>query len=931
MPTDAKILCSDPIEQVCIDVFKSRGHEVDVVSTPPKEELLQIIGEYEGLVVRSGTKVTEDVIAAAKKLKLVGRAGTGVDNINIKAATKKGVLVLNTPGGNTISTAELTLSHILALSRNIPQAVASLKSGAWDRTSFKGTELTGKILGVVGLGRIGREVAQWCAAMGMHVIGYDPILAESSARAAGIEPVKLEEVMARSDFITMHTPLTEQTRNLFNRESLKTCKKGVRLINVARGGLIDEEALFEALESGQVAGASLDVFTEEPPSKNERLQKLIQHPKVIATPHLGASTFDAQERVAKDIAVQMCDILDGKEMVGVVNAPKLDYAKRSPQLLGFVGLAERIGSMQAQLLGPGKVRRISVQLSGKDLGVPEMSEAIKVGLLKGALNRLLVQEVNYLNANLLADEVGLKVKTSVSSISDTDYANSLTVVFEVDGMLNGRRSFTGTVFPGTHQQRVVDIDGYKVDLEPSGQLLFFNNLDRPGVLKSVANILASANINIGFFSSGRSERGATALGLLKVDDDVPEEVLEKLRDVEDVFNVAAVEVEAFPELGDDESGYASSDNRPRVRPQNPEFSSGPCKKRPGYHLNNLFSGILGRSHRSKLGAARLKYAIDKSKKILELPNDYLLGIVPASDTGAFEMAMWSMLGQRPVDMFFWEAFGKGWFGDVTTQLKLQNVNKYEAPYGSLPDLTQANMDNDICFTWNGTTSGVKVPDGDWISDNRTGLTFCDATSACFAMDIPWSKIDVCTYSWQKVLGGEGAHGVLILSPRAVERLETYDSKRPLPKIFRMVSKGKIDAGIFKGSTINTPSMVCVEDYIDALEWAEREGGLQGLMKRSKANLGVLEEFVEKNKWINFLAENATIRSNTSVCFSLDLTPEKVKKFTGLLDAEGVAYDINSYKDAPPGIRIWCGATVEKEDLEALTPWLTWAYNEVKDD
>jgi phosphoserine aminotransferase len=327
----------------------------------------------------------------------------------------------------------------------------------------------------------------------------------------------------------------------------------------------------------------------------------------------------------------------------------------------------------------------------------------------------------------------------------------------------------------------------------------------------------------------------------------------------------------------------------------------------------------------------LQYATELSKKILDLPKDYRLGFVPASDTGAYEMCMWSMLGCRPVDIFFWEAFGKGWYGDATTQLKLKDVNKYDAKYGLLPDLSLANMDNDICFTWNGTTSGVKVPNGDWISNDRKGLTLCDATSAVFAMDIPWEKIDVLTYSWQKVLGGEGAHGVLILSPRAVERLQTFDSQRPLPKIFRMVNKGKFEEGIFKGSTINTPSMLCVEDYIDALEWAEREGGLQGLIKRSMENFGVIDRFVSQNNWIHFLAQEPHTRSNTSVCLAVDLPPEKVKKMAVLLDVEGVAYDINSYKDAPPGLRIWCGATVEKEDLEALMPWLTWAYNEVKDD
>lgn len=357
-----------------------------------------------------------------------------------------------------------------------------------------------------------------------------------------------------------------------------------------------------------------------------------------------------------------------------------------------------------------------------------------------------------------------------------------------------------------------------------------------------------------------------------------------------------------------------------------------------------------------MGKERLQKAIDDSARILGLPDDYLLGIVstqlrvltlrwslpvtflaampqvPASDTGAYEMAMWSMLGERNVDVCHWESFGKGWFGDATAHLKLKDsveVREFTAGYGQLPNLAETNPDHDICFTWNGTTSGVCCPNGDWISDDRTGLTLCDATSAVFAMDIPWSKIDVLTYSWQKVLGGEGAHGVLILSPRAVERLESYTpADRPLPKIFRLAKGGKLDAGIFKGSTINTPSMLCVEDCIDALEWADSIGGLPGLVQKSKANLAVLEKFVEENDWIHFLAEDSACRSNTSVCLTLDTTPEKVKEICALLESEGAAYDIGAYRDAPPGLRIWCGATVEASDLEAMLPWLTWAYNEV---
>jgi phosphoserine aminotransferase len=343
---------------------------------------------------------------------------------------------------------------------------------------------------------------------------------------------------------------------------------------------------------------------------------------------------------------------------------------------------------------------------------------------------------------------------------------------------------------------------------------------------------------------------------------------------------------------------------------------------------------MGRSHRSKIGKERLALAISETKRLLGVPDDYLIGIVPASDTGAYEMAMWNVLGARNVDICHWESFGKGWFGDAVSHLKLKDtvkVTEITADYGELPDLSQTNPDHDILFTFNGTTSGVRVPDGcDFISDDRTGLTLCDATSACFAMNMPWSKLDITTYSWQKVLGGEGAHGVLILSPRAVARLESYvPENRPLPKIFRMTAKGKVSLGIFKGETINTPSMLAVEDYIDALQWADSIGGLPGLVKKSQENLAVLEDFVAKTEWINFLAKDAATRSSTSVCLTMDLDAAQIKKFVALLDAENVAYDIGGYRDAPPSIRIWCGSTVEKADLEALCPWLQWAFDEVK--
>jgi phosphoserine aminotransferase len=368
--------------------------------------------------------------------------------------------------------------------------------------------------------------------------------------------------------------------------------------------------------------------------------------------------------------------------------------------------------------------------------------------------------------------------------------------------------------------------------------------------------------------------------------------------------------------------------KPTVKPINPNFSSGPCAKHPGFSLDELKDAPLGRSHRSSLGKSKLAESIEQTKKILDLPSDYLVGIVPASDTGAFEMAMWSLLGPRGVDVLVWESFSKGWATDIQKQLKLENARIFEAEYGKLPDLSQINFDNDVVFVWNGTTSGVKVPDGDWIPDNRVGLAMCDATSAIFAMEIPFHKLDVITYSWQKVLGGEAAHGVIILSPRAVERLESYAPPWPLPKIFRMTKGGKLIEGIFEGSTINTPSMLVNEDYLAALRWAESIGGLTGLFERSNANLAVWEDFVARHDWIDFLAESKEIRSNTSVCFKVNLPENKLKELVKLLADEDVAYDCGSYRDAPPGLRFWCGATVEVSDLEIVTQWLEWAYNEV---
>lgn len=368
--------------------------------------------------------------------------------------------------------------------------------------------------------------------------------------------------------------------------------------------------------------------------------------------------------------------------------------------------------------------------------------------------------------------------------------------------------------------------------------------------------------------------------------------------------------------------------QPELRPQNPNFSSGPCSKRPGYSVENLKLDTLGRSHRSSVGKEALALACSETAEMLGLPEGYRVGVVAGSDTGAMEMAMWSLLGERGVDVMSWESFGKGWVTDITKQLKLDDVRSLEADYGQLPDLNSVDFSRDVVFTWNGTTSGVKVPNGDWIADDREGLTICDATSAVFAMEIPWNKIDVATFSWQKALGGEGAHGMLILSPRAVARLESYTPPWPMPKLFRMTKGGKLIEGIFKGATINTPSMLCVADYLDALDWIKSLGGVQASIEKSQANLAVIEKFVAENDWIEFLAQAPEINSNTSICLTLKAEPDQVKAMVKLLDKEGVAYDIGAYRDAPAGIRIWGGATVEASDLEKLMPWMTWAYEQV---
>jgi len=379
--------------------------------------------------------------------------------------------------------------------------------------------------------------------------------------------------------------------------------------------------------------------------------------------------------------------------------------------------------------------------------------------------------------------------------------------------------------------------------------------------------------------------------------------------------------------------------KPASRPNVPHFSSGPCAKRPGWTPQSLKDAPLGRSHRAKIGKAKLKLAIDLTREVLEVPADYKIGIVPASDTGAVEMALWSLLGPRPVTTIAWESFGEGWVSDVVKELKLKDVTKLQAGYGEIPDLSKVDPASDVIFTWNGTTSGVRVPNGDWIKAGREGLTICDATSAAFAQPLDWAKLDVVTFSWQKALGGEAGHGMLVLSPRAVARLESYTPPWPLPKIFRMTKGGKLNAGIFEGETINTPSMLCVEDYLDALNWAKSVGGLKALIARADANTKVLADWKAKTPWVDFLATDPAIRSNTSVCLKVvdpaitalpaDAQADFAKKLVAVVEKEGAGYDLGAYRDAPPGLRIWCGATVEASDVALLTQWLDWAFAETK--
>lgn len=522
-----KILITDSIEQSCVDILTREGFQVDLKPGLPAEEIKQIIHEYAALVVRSGTKVTADIIEKATSMKVIGRAGAGVDNIDSVAASRKGIIVMNTPGGNTLSTAEHTFSMLMALARNIPNANASLVAGRWDRKKFMGTELFGKTLGIVGLGKIGREVAIRAQAFGMVTIGYDPVLGADVASKMNVELVTLEEIYRRSDFITVHTPLNDETRGLLNEQTIAKCKKGVRIINCARGGIVDEAALLKALDSGHVAGAALDVYVEEPPKD----YTLVKHPKVVATPHLGASTEEAQEKVAIQIAEQIADALKDRGIVGAVNAAALQAGVPN-EIKPYLSLAEKLGSLQAQVM-KGQLKELSIDLTGELLH--KHSELIKAGVLRGLLSKIMSQPVNYINAPILAQSMGVRISEKKDADSG-DYANLLTIGYKTDVE---ERSFAGTALGGKHL-KIVRLDKYYVEGNPNGTFLYYTNIDRPGMLAKVGAILAEANINIAGLSLGRSGVGERALTVVGVDNPISDAVLQKVAALDGVFNAKVV-------------------------------------------------------------------------------------------------------------------------------------------------------------------------------------------------------------------------------------------------------------------------------------------------------------------------------------------------------------------------------------------------------
>jgi D-3-phosphoglycerate dehydrogenase len=525
-----KILVSDNLEQSCLDILVREGFEVDNKPGLPPDEFKKVIGGYDALVVRSATKVNAEVIGLAAKMKVIGRAGTGVDNIDLDAATRKGILVMNTPGGNTVSAAEHTVSMILALARNIPQAHMSLTQGKWEKKKYIGTEVLEKTLGIVGLGKIGREVASRCLGLGMKVIGYDPVLSAEVALKSNIELVSLGELYRRSDFISVHTPLTSETKKLLNDTTFAKCKRGVRIVNCARGGIIDEQALLRALQSGQVAGAALDVFEVEPPKDNP----LLAHEHVIATPHLAASTEEAQEKVAIQIAHQIADALLGRGFAGVVNGTALQLSMNQ-ELRPYVVLAERLGSLVVQMTS-GKLKTVTVGVCG-DL-VSSSLELLKAGVLKGILSHVVPDPVNFINAPVLAREMGLVVNEQREGDAE-NFINLLRLRCETD---QGSKDVAGTVF-GTATVRLVMLDGFRFEANPEGYLLIYNNIDRPGMLARVGSILANHEVNIAGVSLGRAAAGASALTIMNIDSGIPEPGMKELLAQEGVFNVRLVRLD----------------------------------------------------------------------------------------------------------------------------------------------------------------------------------------------------------------------------------------------------------------------------------------------------------------------------------------------------------------------------------------------------
>lgn len=516
-----KILITDPIEERCTEILRAEGFQVDKRIGISTAELLNIIGEYDALVVRSSTHVTADIINAGKRLRVIGRAGAGVDSIDVQAATRRGIIVMNTPGGNTISTAEHTMSLLLALARNVPQAHASLQEGVWDRKKFTGTELAGKTIGIIGLGKVGREVARRCQAFDMTVIGYDPVLTREAALKMNVELVDVEEVFSRSDFISVHTPLNEETRNLLNYETFRLCKPGVRIVNCARGGIVDENALLEALNEGIVAGAALDVFEREPPGDHP----LVKHPRVVVTPHLGASTEEAQEKVAQLIARQLADALLERGIVGSVNADSIQTAMRA-ELHPFLVLAEKLGKLTAQIM-VGKLRAVNVTMYG-DL-LEQAGSATMSAVLKGIFEVMLSESVNYINAPVIALERGIALRETKEK-EDTRYTHLLRVRYETD---REQRMVAGTVF-GKNSIRIVGIDKFHFELNPEGYMLLYTNIDRPGMLAAVGGILAEAKINIAGVALGRSGVRQNALTIMMLDDPIPNTVLQKIGQIEGV-------------------------------------------------------------------------------------------------------------------------------------------------------------------------------------------------------------------------------------------------------------------------------------------------------------------------------------------------------------------------------------------------------------